>query len=156
MVDILKNRIRPTIAHDGKQKYLEIWARVLTNDILKVKCSDALHIIELLLITPFTNAKLERMFSRMNRVKTDWRNKLGRERLDSCLRISEEGESIEDFNPDGAIEIWYEQKVRRISAAKPHRYPEKRQKSGQSSQAVNIAKYTLSDLEETDTDSDSV
>ena len=53
-------------------KCLEIWARVLTNDNLKKKCSDVMHIIELLLITPFTNAELERMFSRMNRVKTDW------------------------------------------------------------------------------------
>ena len=39
-------------------KYLEIWARVLTNDNLKKECSDVMHIIEL-------NAKLERMSSRM-------------------------------------------------------------------------------------------
>ena len=147
--DILKNRVRLMPVQD--LKYLEIWARVLTNETLKEECPDALHIIELLLITPFTNAKLERMFSRMNRVKTDWRNKLGRERLESCLRISEEGVAIDDFNPDSSIQTWYEQKVRRISSAKPHKYPEKRQKTGQPSDcAVNIAKYTLSDLEDSD------
>ena len=40
-------------------------------------------------------------------MKTDWRNKLGRDRLESCLRISE-GKSIEEFNPDEAIKAWYE------------------------------------------------
>ncbi|CAB3999783.1 Hypothetical predicted protein [Paramuricea clavata] len=96
---------------------------MVKND-LKNECSDVLHIIELLLITPFTNAKLERMFSCMNRGKTDWRNRLERDRLDSCLRIGEEGKSIEEFNPNEAIKAWFEHKVRRISAAKPHRYPQ--------------------------------
>ena len=31
------------------------------------------------------------MFSRMNRVKMDFHNQLSRERLENCLRISEEG-----------------------------------------------------------------
>ena len=70
-----------------------------------------LHIIELLLITSTTNAKLERMFSRMNRVKTDWCNRLSRERLENNLRIGEEGVSIKDFDPEKAINRWYNQKV---------------------------------------------
>ena len=69
-----------------------------------------LHVINLLLITPFTNAKVERMFSRMKRVKTDWRNKLRRDSLESLLRISEEGVSVDDYNPDRAIEQWYQEK----------------------------------------------
>ena len=69
-----------------------------------------LHVINLLLITPFTNAKVERMFNRMKRVKTDWRNKLRRDRLESLLRISEEGVSIDDYNPDRALEQWYQEK----------------------------------------------
>ena len=44
------------------------------------------------------------MFSRMFRVKSDWRNKLGRDWLEALLRISKEGPSIENFNPDIAIE----------------------------------------------------
>ena len=43
--------------------YLEVWAKLLTNTSVKEDCSDVLHVIELLLITPFTNAKVERMFS---------------------------------------------------------------------------------------------
>ena len=41
------------------------------------------------MICPFTNAKLELAFSQMNRVKTDRRSSLGRDRLDVLLRISE-------------------------------------------------------------------
>ena len=65
------------------------------------------------------------MFSRMNRVKTDYRNRLGRESLDSCLRIGEEGPTLQNFNPDKAIDLWYNDKVRQFSA-KPHKYPSKR------------------------------
>ncbi len=46
----------------------------------------------------------------MKRVKTDWRNKLRRDSLESLLRISEEGVSVDDYNPDRAIEQWYQEK----------------------------------------------
>ena len=55
------------------------------------------------LLYPFTNAKLERVFSGMNRVKTDRRSSLSRDRLDVLLRISEDGPSLEEFNPDASI-----------------------------------------------------
>ena len=35
------------------------------------ECKNTLHIIEFLLITPFSNAKLEHMFWQMLRVKSD-------------------------------------------------------------------------------------
>ena len=56
------------------------------------------------LICPFTNAKLELAFSRMNRVKTDRRSSLSRHRLDVLLRISEDGPFLEKFNPDASID----------------------------------------------------
>ena len=57
-----------------KLNYLDVWQKLLVNESVKSQCPNVLHVIELLLITPFTNAKLERMFSRMNRVKTDFCN----------------------------------------------------------------------------------
>ena len=83
--------------------------------------------IEILSITPFTNAKLERIFSRMNRVKTNFHNRLSIERLENCLRISEEGCAINEFDPDHAMKRWYENKVRRIANTKPHKYSNKPQ-----------------------------
>ena len=91
--------------------YLEIWPKLLRNKDVQASCSNVLHIIELLLITPFTNAKLERMFSRLNRVKTDYRNRLVQERLEHLLRIGEEGPEIEEFDADIFIGFWYEGKV---------------------------------------------
>ena len=86
-----------------KLNCLDMWQKLLENESVKSQCSNVFDVIELFLITPFTNAKLERMFSRMNRVKTGFRNRLSRERLENCLRISEEGCDIADYNSDNAI-----------------------------------------------------
>ena len=63
------------------------------------------------LICPFTNAKLELAFSRINRVKTDRRSSLtdrrsslSRDRLDVLLRIIEDSPSLQEFNPDASID----------------------------------------------------
>ena len=132
-----------------KLNYLDVWQKLLVNESVK---SGILLVIELLLITPFTNAKLERMFSRMNRVKTDFHNRLSRERLENGLRISKEGCDIADYNPDHAIKKWYEGNVRRISSAKPHKYPNKRQRTEGATinDIIDIARYTLSDFEDSD------
>ena len=108
-----------------------------------------MHLIEILLITPFSTRKLERMFSRMLRVKNDLQNKLGRDRLEALLRNSEEGPSKENFNPDIATESWYNEKVQRLSAG-PHNYPKKRKTSEM--QSTFLSMITLSDLESEDED----
>ena len=41
---------------------------------VKEDCSNVLHLMLLMLIVPFTNAKVERLFSRMNRAKTNLRS----------------------------------------------------------------------------------
>ena len=86
------------------------------------ECKNELHAVEILLITPFTNAKLERVFSRMNQRKTDSRNRFGQERLDTQMRVGKEGVSIVELNPDPYIQKWCEDKVRRINGAKPRNY----------------------------------
>ena len=42
-----------------KLNYLDMWQKLLVNKRVKSQCSNVLHVIKLLLITPFTNAKLE-------------------------------------------------------------------------------------------------
>ena len=74
-----------------------------------------------MLIVPFTNAKVERLFSRMNRVKTDIRNRLSHQRLDVCLRVGEEGPNITGFDPDPVIDKRFTVKTRRLTAS-PHNY----------------------------------
>ena len=86
-----------------------------------------LHVVKILLITPFANAKLERVFSQMNQIKTDSRTCLGLERLDTQMCISKEEASIVEFNPDPFIQKWYEDKVCHINGTKPRKYPSKYQ-----------------------------
>ena len=68
------------------------------------------------------NAIVERLFSRMKRGKTDFCNRLSRSRLDTCLRVGEEGLSIKDFEPDRIIDRWWTDKERRLKSP-PHNYP---------------------------------
>ena len=94
-----------------KIDYLEVSKSIFTNDNVKRKCKNILYVIELLLITPFTNPKLEHVFSRMNRIKTESHNRFGQEKLDTQIRVGEEGVNITEFNPDPHIEKWYANKV---------------------------------------------
>ena len=136
----------------GEKDYLKVWKEAFLNEGLQEECKNVLNIIEILLITPFTNAKIERVFSRMNRLKTDSRNRLGQARLETQMRVGEEGVSISKFEPDLYIDSWFQEKVRRMNGAKPRNYPSKRRsvksKSGYS--VIDIAQVTLSDLEDSD------
>ena len=148
----LQTYLMPIVANNPNEHYLKLWSKVLTNTEIKTECKNVLHIFEILLCTPFTNAKVERGFSRMARVKTDFRNQLGRERLSACFRISEEGSSITDFNPDPAIELWYNDKVRRLGSSS-HKY-KKRSKIVGNDSVPELSTSSISDLE-SDSDNDS-
>ena len=84
--------------------------KIFSNRTILEECKNVFHIFEVLLVTPFTNAKVERVFSHMNKIKTDWRNRLKQKRLDNLIMISEGGRSLEDFNPDHAINAWHGKK----------------------------------------------
>ena len=56
--------------------------------------SDLLLMIKLLFTVPVSNAKRERMFSKLKRVKIDFRCSLGTKRLENILRIMEEGIAV--------------------------------------------------------------
>ena len=71
--DLLKLEVNTLISGWCVIKYFYVWQRLFTSTGRESN-ENVLHLIELLLIMPTTNAKLERMFSRMNQVKNDWRN----------------------------------------------------------------------------------
>ena len=121
----LKLFILPILQNNQKESYLEIWRRLFANTELMSDFKNVMHLFEILLVVPFANAIVERLFSRMNRVKTDFRNRLSRSNLDTCLRVGEDRTSIEDFNPDRVIEWWWNEKRRRLQS-RPHNYPVKK------------------------------
>ena len=120
---------------------------MFTNSELKSERKNVLHLSEILFVMPFTNAKLERMFSRMLRVKSDWCNQLTRDHLGSLLRINEEGESLKIFNPEPAINLWFNDIVRRLRASSHRNSTMKRQKC-RDTEFVDIAELAMSDLED--------
>ena len=98
------------------------------------------------LIWPFTNAKLKCVFSWMNGIKTDRRSSLSRDCLDVLFRISEDGPSLEEFNPDASIDCWYSVKVRRLNTGH-HNEPSKRKKSSDDKCTTELEMLTFYDLE---------
>ena len=58
----LKTYVIPIRNNSPKVKYLGICERVFSNENIIEECKNVLHIFEILLITPFSNAKLELMF----------------------------------------------------------------------------------------------
>jgi hypothetical protein len=65
-----------------------------------------LLLVELLFPIPISNAKVERLFSLMNHVKTDYGAALSKNTLDNLIRIRMEGPSFEQFDHTAAIDLW--------------------------------------------------
>ena len=107
----LKSYPIPILKSQSKVDYLEVWKGIFKNKGVVRECTNMLHVVKILLITPFANAKLERVFSQMNQIKTDSRTHLGLERIDTQMCISKEGASIVEFKPDPFIQNWYKDKV---------------------------------------------
>ena len=57
------------------------------------------HIIDIISVLPTSNAKVERSFSIMQRVKNDWRNRLGEKMLENLIRIKLDGPDLKTFDP---------------------------------------------------------
>ena len=69
------------------------------------------------------NAKLERVFSQVNIIKTDKRSLLSNDTLDDLLLLTSDNVPIEDFCANPAIDLWWKSKVRRPdqSLRKPYK-----------------------------------
>lgn len=65
-----------------------------------------LLLIDLVLALPPTSVENERAFNELKLVKTDWQHRLRQDRLNNILQIRLNGPTIEDFNPDTAIDHW--------------------------------------------------
>ena len=64
---------------------------------------------------PVSTAKVERLFSRLKRVKDTTRTLLKQERLENLLRIGEEGPPVKEFDALPAVKSWSQDKVCRTN-----------------------------------------
>ena len=90
--------------HLSHLKYSEVWAKLLS--MYREQFGNLSHLIEVLVIFPVSNAVVERGFSVMNRVKTDWRSSLGEKTVDNLMRIKISGPESHLFEPNEAVELF--------------------------------------------------
>ena len=95
--------------------YRSVWWR-LFNSPQKKYWGSVLVLAELLFSLRVSNAKVERVFSTANLIKTEKRTVF-------ALVINCDAVSVVDFTPDEAIQIWWDDKVRR-----PNQKPRKQYK----------------------------
>ena len=67
--------------------------------------SDVLTLVELLFMIPVTNAKLERMFSKLTHIKTNCQSRLTEICVDSLSRIAEVGPKFGDNDISSAMSL---------------------------------------------------
>lgn len=108
-----------------------------------------LLVVELLFSIPISNAKVERLFSRMKRVKTDSRASLNESTLNDLVRINMEGPSVREFEPTPAIELWASAATRRPNQSKRKKY---RQRDKVKKVKVLVDKDTTSEEDEEESD----
>ena len=76
---------------------------------------------EICLWAPFSNASLERLFSKLNLIKTTLCNRLANGSLNSVLRINISGLSLQIFNDEHVekcVNYWFNAKNHHLSQCK--------------------------------------
>ena len=76
-----------------------------------------------------------------------------RDWFDVLLHISEDGPSLEEFNPDASIDYCYNGKVHHLNTS-PQNYPSECKKSSNGKEVIDLATLTLPDLENDESDGD--
>lgn len=116
LLDFSNHNIDKNKAHSAEDYWRDIFD--LKNAAGLPKFKNLQIVIQFLLILPFSNASVERIFSNLNNIKTDTRNKLGRERLASILHTKQavkDSGGIVSFQPSKTmlnVDIWKNNKVR--------------------------------------------
>ena len=79
--------------------------------------SNVLGLIEDLFCLPLSNGHLERVFSQLKLIKTHHHTSFSEERLAQLVRINVEGPPLEKWDASNAMELWYKQKSRHLTAS---------------------------------------
>ena len=108
--------------------YRVVWRKIFQSS-RRSSWKLVLLLVELLFSLPMSNAKVERMFSLMNRIKTDSRSSLSKEVLSALIRICMEGPECADFDAISSMTLWNDVvKARRPSQKKQKREYKQREK----------------------------
>ena len=104
---------------------IEFWSKILSLADEHIFWKPTTLIIEICLCAPFSNVSLERLFSKMNLIKTTLRNRLINDSLNSILRIDISGLSLQSFHDEHlekCVNYWFNTKNCRQSQCKRKLY----------------------------------
>ena len=99
-------------------EYRAVWGRLFHAPCAS-EWANMLILAELLFSLPASNGKVERTFSQLKVIKSDKRTSLNNDTLDDLLIVTSDC-SMKDFNPDKAIDLWWQSKTRRPSQKGRH------------------------------------
>ena len=108
---------------------MKLWSKLLIIRKNNEHWKNTMLLLELCLCTLFSNATLERFFSHLKVMKTQFRSKLSAESLNSIMRIRIKGLSLEEFNQDYACkcaDFWYNSKACRLYQCKRKEYTKRK------------------------------
>ena len=91
----------------GTEDYQKIWYKLHTSPVADSTWPGILRLSELIFSLPFSNGHVERLFSTLKFIKTDWRTRLQTETLSDLLDIRVEGPPLSNFSADQAISLWW-------------------------------------------------
>ena len=126
LIEYTKQYLQPS-----KTPYLCVWRRIFDSS-RRNEWNMVLILVELLFAIPIFNAKVERLFSLMNRVKTNVRATL------NLITIRAEGPELQDYDPTPAIELW-------LSSAHRRPYQKARMKYKISQGSAKMTKALIDD-----------
>ena len=106
-------RYAQTYLNPEKSNYLKTWRRIFDCSRAQTDFKNILLLIEICFVMPLSNAELERLFSRMKRVKSKTRCHLSNDRLGNLLRIGQERKELSPSTVVPAMTLWDKEKRRR-------------------------------------------
>ena len=118
------------------EDYKKVWYKLhSTHDSRKWPTVHVLLLGELLFSLPFTNSKVERMFSSLKVIKTDRHTSLQITTLDDLMETNVEGPPLPSFSAESAVDLWCADHVRRLNQRARKEYKQREaQKDPESSE----------------------
>ena len=114
---IIKNLILFHFAFSASQENLNSYLAKV-NRCFNTEYGCVLSLFDLILGIPITSVTCERAFTHMKLVRSYYRTLLNESTLSECLMVKWEGSSIDDFDPDAAINLWFEKTDSRPGSSK--------------------------------------
>uniref|UniRef100_A0A3B1J4P0 TTF-type domain-containing protein n=1 Tax=Astyanax mexicanus TaxID=7994 RepID=A0A3B1J4P0_ASTMX len=88
------------------KSYSGLWEVMLSKEPYCSDFQNIFHLAEIMLVLPISAAQCERGFSAQNRIKSKVRNSLNVSTVEDLVRISSEGPSLEQFDPEPCVKSW--------------------------------------------------